>query len=61
MGARRELTDNEQSFMEELMRDLVLPLLRDYSKLFYFVKHRLHARNLREFGFLSRLQDEMRS
>lgn len=37
------------------MRDLVLLLLQGYSKLFYFVKHRLHAGNLRGFGFLSRL------
>ena len=37
------------------MRDLVLLLLQDYSKLLHFVKHRLHAGNLRGFGFLSRL------
>lgn len=37
------------------MRDPVLLLLRVYSKLYYFVKHRLHAGNLRGFGFLSRL------
>jgi FkbM family methyltransferase len=37
------------------MRDLVLILLRGYSKLYYFVKHRLRAGNLRGFGFLSRL------
>jgi FkbM family methyltransferase len=40
---------------EELMRDPVLLLLRTYSRLFYFVKHRLRAGNLRGFGFLSRL------
>ena len=36
------------------MRDMILLLLQGYSKLFYFVKHRLHAGNLRGFGFLSR-------
>lgn len=37
------------------MRDPMLLLLQVYSKLFYFVKHRLNAGNLRGFGFLSRL------
>ena len=37
------------------MPDPVLLILQGYSKLFYFVKHRLHAGNLRGFGFLSRL------
>ena len=37
------------------MRDPVLLLLQGYSKLYYFVKHRLHAGNIRGFGFLSRL------
>lgn len=37
------------------MRDPALLLLQGYSKLFYFVKHRMHAGNLRGFGLLSRL------
>ncbi len=36
------------------MFDPVLLLLRLYSKLYYLVKHRLHAGNLRGFGFLSK-------